>query len=381
MGTMLGTVCSTSQAQNSVTLYGVLDQGIQYQTNAGPGKRVWFDSLSGIVGSRWGMTGEEYLGGGIKALFTLESGISLGNGQFGQGGTEFGRQAFVGLGSKDYGQLTLGRQYDMIWYFPEPLTANALVGASVTAHPGDFDNAGNTIRFNNAVRYMSPDLRGVTFGAEYSLGGVAGDFTSKSGYSVGAGYANGPFKIAAAFDYFKNPTSTPGTGFFTANANGASPLAFSLNKAYVTAQAYQSAVVGANYAIGSFTVAASYSNVQYANLGASFNNGTAVFNNYDLGISYRFTPFLFAGIAYDYMNARAVTTSSGSIVGNQHYNQIGFLVDYFLSKRTDIYGGAGWQRASGTSSVGTRAVANIDNQADSSNNKTVLVRIGIRHKF
>ncbi|QGZ65288.1 porin [Paraburkholderia acidisoli] len=381
LGTLLGTVCSASHAQDRVTLYGLIDQGIQYQTNAGPGKRVWFDSLSGIVGSRWGITGEENLGGGIKALFTLESGISLGNGQLGQGGTEFGRQAFVGFGSKDYGQITLGRQYDMIWYFPEPLTANALVGASVTAHPGDFDNAGNTIRFNNAVRYMSPNIRGLTFGAEYSFGGVAGDFTSTSGYSVGANYTNGPFQIAAAFDYFKNPTSSPGTGFFTAFANGATPLAFALNRAYRTAQAYQSAVIGTNYRFGNFTVAASYSNVQYANLGASFNNGTAVFNNYDIGISYRFSPTLTAGIAYDYMSGRAVTTASGSIVGDQHFNQFGFLADYFLSKRTDVYGGAGWQRASGTSSLGLPAVANIDNQTDSSNNKTVLVRIGIRHRF
>jgi predicted porin len=381
LGTLFGTVCSSVHAQDRVTLYGVIDQGIHFQNNAGPGKKVSFDSLAGIVGSRWGVTGEENLGGGIKAIFTLESGISLGNGQFGQGGTEFGRQAFVGFSSKDYGQVTLGRQYDMIWYFPEPLTANALVGASPTAHPGDFDNAGNTIRFNNALRYMSPDIRGITFGAEYSFGGVAGDFTSTSGYSVGAQYTNGPFKIAGAFDYFKNPTSAPGTGFFTAFANGASPLAFSLNRAYRVAQAYQSGVIGANYAIGNFTIAASYSNVQYANLGAGFNNGTAVFNNYDIGVNYRFTPSLFAGIMYDYMSARAVTTSAGSIVGNQHYNQVGFLVDYFLSKRTDIYGGMGFQRASGTSSLGLPAVANIDNQADSSTNKQILVRLGIRHKW
>jgi hypothetical protein len=30
-------------------LYGVIDQGTQYQTNAGLGKRVWFDSLSGSL--------------------------------------------------------------------------------------------------------------------------------------------------------------------------------------------------------------------------------------------------------------------------------------------------------------------------------------------
>ncbi|RKT20343.1 putative porin [Paraburkholderia sp. RAU2J] len=381
VGTLVCTVCSSAHAQSSVTLYGWLDQGIQYQTNYNGGRRVWFDSASGIVGSRWGLTGKEDLGAGLSAVFTLESGINLQNGSSGQGGLLFGRQAFVGLSSVDYGAVTFGRQYDMIWYFPEFLTANAVVGASVSAHPGDFDNAGNSVRLNNAARYMSPDFRGFTFGAAYSFGGVPGNFTSTSGYSVGAGYTHGPFKIAAAFDYFKNPTSTAGSGFFTAYGNGASPLAFSLNKAYSVAQAYQSAVVGTNYVIGNLTLAASYSNVQYANLGAAFSNGTAIFNNFDIGFNYRFMPALSAGIAYDYLNARAVTTSKGSMVGTQHYNQVAFLVDYLLSKRTDLYGGAGWQRASGTSSLGTPAVANIDNQGDSSNNHTILVRIGIRHKF
>jgi predicted porin len=114
-----------------------------------------------MAGSRWGLTGTENLGGGLNAIFTIESGISLQNGQFAQGGTAFGRQAFVGFSSANYGSLTFGRQYDMIWYFPEPLTANAAVGASVTGHPGDFDNTGNTVRLNNSARYMSPDIKGL----------------------------------------------------------------------------------------------------------------------------------------------------------------------------------------------------------------------------
>ncbi|WP_429354676.1 porin [Paraburkholderia sp. 32] len=380
-GVVLGTVCATTYAQGSVTLYGLIDEGLQYQSNVNGGKRVFFDSLSGLAGSRWGLTGTEDLGGGFRAVFTLESGINLNNGQFGQGGTAFGRQAFVGLSSDQLGTITFGRQYDMIWYFPEPLTAAAVVGASPAAHPGDFDNAGNTVRFNNAVRYMSRNYSGLTFGLEYSLGGVAGDFTSKSGYSLGMGYTNGPLKIAAAFDYFKNPTSTPGTGFFTAFANGASPLAFSLNKAYTTAQAYQSAVVGLNYAIGALTLATSYSNVQYANLGPTLSNGTAIFNNFDVGASYRFTPALSVGIGYNYLTSGGVTTAEGKAVGNQHYHQVSVLGDYFLSKRTDLYLGAGWQRASGISSTGQPAVANIDNFGDSSNNQQYLIRAGIRHKF
>nr|WKF61730.1 Outer membrane porin protein [Paraburkholderia busanensis] len=192
VGSLVELASPFAHSQSSVTLYGEIDNGIHYQTNVGGGKAVYMDSLDGIDGSRWGLIGKEDLGGGLKAIFTLESGINVNNGQFAQGGTAFGRQAFVGLSSDTYGSLTAGRQYDMVWYFPEFLAGSAAVGDIAGGHPGDLDNVGNSVRFNNSVRYMSPDFHGFSFGAEYSLGGIPGDFTSTSGYSIGAGYTHGP---------------------------------------------------------------------------------------------------------------------------------------------------------------------------------------------
>jgi predicted porin len=378
---LISLTSSAAHSESSVTLYGLIDEGIHYQTNIRGGKSVYMDALDGISGSRWGLTGKEDLGGGLKAIFTVESGININNGQFGQGGTAFGRQAFVGLSSEVYGTVTAGRQYDMVYYFPEFLTGTAAVGAIPGAHPGDLDNVSNSVRFNNSVRYMSPDFHGLSFGAEYGFGGVPGNFTSTSGYSLGAGYKHGPFQLGAAFEYFKHPTSTPGTGWFTVNASGFNLLANSLNSAYQAAQAYQNAVVAATYTIGNATISGSYSNVQYANLGPAFSNGTAIFNNYDIGLSYRFLPALTVGVMYDYMKAKSVTTSQGGLVGNQHYNQLAFLVDYALSKRTDVYFSGGWQRASGTSSTGHVAVADIGGSGDSSNNHQMLYRLAIRHRF
>ncbi|SAL01784.1 porin [Caballeronia calidae] len=382
--TVLCLLSSTTQAQSSVSLYGILDEGVMFTNNVGGptgGKRIALDSLSGINGSRWGFTGSEDLGGGLKAVFTMESGINVNNGAAGQGGTAFGRQVFVGLNSGRYGSLTLGRQYDMIFYFPEPITA-AGIGSAIFVHPGDLDNTGNTVRVNNAVRYMSPTLGGFSFGGEYSVGGVPGNTTANSGYSLGAGYANGPFKVAAAFEYFKNPTSaTAGSGFFTNNANGASVLAGSLNKGYVTATAYQVAVVAASYALGPLTLMGSGSNIQYANLGVGFADHTARFNNVDFGAQYAISPSLFLSGAYNYLIGKGVETASGSTVGNQHYHQVAAMIDYFLSKRTDVYLGAGWQKASGTSSTGAAAVAAFANLGDSSNNHQFLVRAALRHKF
>ncbi|MFM0047125.1 porin [Paraburkholderia sediminicola] len=380
--TTLCTIATASHAQSSVALYGIIDEGLMYQSNLGGERRVSLDSFSGMNSSRWGIQGREDLGGGMNAFFTLESGINLNTGAFGQGGTAFGRQAYVGLGSARFGNLSFGRQYDMIFYFAEPASFAGMIGSAAFGHPGDLDNTGNDIRVNNAVRYMSPNFYGFMFGGEYSVGGVSGNTTANSGYSLGASYTNGSLLLGTAFEYFKNPvSSTPGSGLFTNNANGASWLAQSLNKGYASASAYQVAIVAASYSIGSVTLAASASNIQYANLGGPLIGGTAQFNNADIGIRYTCKPFLSFSLGYEYLIGKGVRTTGGATVGNQHYNQVAFLTDYLMSKRTDVYFEAGWQRASGTSSLGTAAVADFTNVGDSSNNHQLLVRLDLRHKF
>jgi predicted porin len=373
-------------AQSRVTLYGILDEGLVYQSNTGGatgGKKVSLESLAGINGSRWGLTGSEDMGGGLRAIFTLESGLNINNGTFGQGGTEFGRQAFVGLATDHFGSLTMGRQYDMIAYFVTPNSMTGLAGTAAFSRPGDLDNTFASARMNSSVRYMSPTFfQGLTFGAEYGVGGVPGNLTANSGYSFGASYLNGPLILDAAFTYFKNPTSaTAGSGFFTNNANGASLLAFSLNKAYSTASAYQVGILGAGYTIGPVLFVTQFSNIQYANLGSAFSGGTARFNNVEATVQFKYSPSLIFTAAYDYLVGKGVTMADGKVVGNQHYNQVSAEADYFLSKRTDVYLAGAWQGASGTSSTGAPAVADFVNQGDSSNNHQIYLRVGLRHKF
>jgi predicted porin len=57
-------------------------------------------------GSRWGLRGIEDLGGGLKGIFTLESGFNVDDGKMGQSGRLFGRAAYVGL-QNQWGRLTL----------------------------------------------------------------------------------------------------------------------------------------------------------------------------------------------------------------------------------------------------------------------------------
>jgi len=85
-----------------VTLYGVVDANVQVLDGASTVTRV---QSGGLQGSRFGLRGTEDLGGGLRAFFTLESGINLDEGTNGQGAF-WGRQAFVGLGTP-YGQVSL----------------------------------------------------------------------------------------------------------------------------------------------------------------------------------------------------------------------------------------------------------------------------------
>jgi len=54
--------------------------------------------------------GNEALGNGFTAIFTLEGGISVDTGQSQQGGRLFGRQAWGAIGHR-LGEVRLGRQY------------------------------------------------------------------------------------------------------------------------------------------------------------------------------------------------------------------------------------------------------------------------------
>jgi outer membrane protein OmpU len=93
---------SNAYAQSSVTLYGLLDNGLTYSSNQGGHSRLFMQD--GIESAdRLGFQGAEDLGSGQKAIFRLENGFTASNGALGQGGLMFGRQAYVGLSGNSWG--------------------------------------------------------------------------------------------------------------------------------------------------------------------------------------------------------------------------------------------------------------------------------------
>ncbi|KAA0998816.1 porin [Paraburkholderia panacisoli] len=154
-------------AQSSVTLYGILDTGIELVThaNAAGDRVVRMPGITGSVPSRWGMHGTEDLGGGLAAIFTLENGFNTRSGDINQGGRLFGRQAWVGM-SGPYGTLTFGRQYTMSYW--AILDSDAL-GPDIYGGLGSLDAYIPNARSDNTIAYKGT-FSGVTVGATYSFG-------------------------------------------------------------------------------------------------------------------------------------------------------------------------------------------------------------------
>jgi len=305
--------------------------------------------------------------------------MNVVNGRLGQGGDEFGRQAYVGVSSKQLGMVALGRQYDSVVDYTGIFEVGAQWASYYGSHPGDLDNMLNTNRVNNAVKYASNDYAGLKFGGLYSLGGVAGQFNRNQIWSIGAGYQRGPIQLGAAYLNVKDPNFS----FFGNNATSsttASNMSGSrIYSGYASAGTQQVISAGGAYTFGAATLGATYSNTQFKDLGseAGLNplgySGAAKFHNAEISFKYLLTPAFLLGAAYDY--------TKGYGVNDAKYHQAMLGADYFLSKRTDLYIAGVYQHALGTDSTNRPAVANISLFSPSSTSNQIAATVGIRHKF
>lgn len=166
--TLLAASCvlPTLALAQSVTIYGLIDTGIEYVNHVGAEKRslVRMPNFSGSLPSRWGLRGSEDLGGGTKANFVLESGFAPDTGVSNQGGRLFSRQAWAGLSNR-WGQLSFGRQYTMFYWATlasDILGPNVYGSSSIDVY---FPNA----RADNAMAYWGK-FGAFTIGAIYSVG-------------------------------------------------------------------------------------------------------------------------------------------------------------------------------------------------------------------
>lgn len=295
-------------AQSSVTLYGVADVAVGKVGDAGTGLNNYVVQNFGATAaqanqlslgnnkpqalangfmnngsSRWGIKGSEDLGGGLKANFLFEAGVSLATGatsDYNPAATTFGRAAWVGL-SGGFGELRAGRQLTTSYASVVTWELTGTANYSVVANQFLYAGAGS--RDNATITYTSPSFSGFKVGAGTVLKGNNSD---KSKYDMSLGYAAGP--LTAAFAYNK------------------------------TTDADASWNIGGKYNFGTFTVAGSYQNVGITN--ADDKKGFTV------GVSAPVGPVILTADI-----ARATTKA---------YKNTDFLLEakYPLSKRTFAYG-------------------------------------------
>ncbi|KVC81226.1 porin [Burkholderia ubonensis] len=358
---------TVAHAQSSVTLYGVLDAGITYKSNVRPdnggnGKSL-FSMGSGIDQSRFGLRGSEDLGGGLKAIFTLESGFGIGDGKFRNSNGMFNRQAFVGLSSQ-YGTVTLGKQYDAVQDYLAPLTATGSWGGTYFAHVGNNDrlSTNGDVSLNNTVKFASANYAGLQFGGTYSFSNDT-NFGNNRAYSAGVSYQFQGLKLGAAYAQANNAGGNK-TGAVNATAFD------QFGNAIGTGGRNRTYGVAAAYAFGPAQVGAAWTQARLDNL----NDGSASVraDNYEVNAKYNLTPALGLGAAYTYTNSK--------VAGNSfHWNQFGLQADYALSKRTDVYAQAVYQRAS--KNAGGASIYSGDSVASSTSINQTAATVGLRHRF
>ncbi|WP_109481932.1 porin [Paraburkholderia sp. C35] len=376
----IGVFAMSAHAQSSVTLYGSIDAGLTYANNVG-GKSVWQQGSGNLSDNYFGLRGGEDLGGGLKAIFTLESGFNLNNGGFSEDGDMFNRQAFVGLKSAQYGALTFGRQYDSTSEYLGPLSAaGAGFGNNLAGHPFDNDNLAQTYSTKNAVKYTSPNYAGMEFGGMYGFSNDANGFTNGRAWSLGAKYGAGPLTVAAGYTQSNN---SGGLGAANSAASASQNISAKVQRTYG---------LGASYAFGPAQVGLVWTHSQIDGL-ASLSSGGAELagltgmnlhlDNYEINGAYNVTPAMAIVGSYTFTDGTVTGTSANN---SPKWHTFVLGTDYMLSKRTDVYVAGVYQHASG--SLGYNAdgssvqnVASINMLSPSSTTNQVAATIGLRHRF
>jgi len=337
-------------AQSTVTLYGIVDAsyGQMTATSAAGVKSTNKGISSQQSVSRIGFRGEEDLGGGLKANFTLEYYIEPDNGSGIGAGTATGtastaRQAFGGI-SGGFGSLNVGTQTTFI---------------ALTNVTSDFHGGVNTVGYSagnnqnsrrtNMIQYTSPSFNGFTAAAQIGFAGAASANTGNN-TAFRLAYANGPLTVAAATETTKLTKLSVGNFGGTLNADFANVTRttdLSNDLADRKRNAY-----GATYDLGVAKVGFTHSDAKAGSTAAT----TGKFEVNSFGVS--------APIGALTLNATMDSGKQTTLgAASQKLSAYQLSAFYALSKRTNLYAIAGEQK--------NKATTAKDNQ----------YAIGLRHQF
>ena len=348
---ILAASSSSAWAQSSVTLYGIVDAAVRYTTNNNGSQKQLVPG--GMSESRLGVNITEDMGGGLKALANMEHRLNSDVGTVSAG--DFWRQVWVGVQSNEFGQVRLGRQYNVLFDLYTSTYASFRYSPYIEQFKPEIGLSAGA-RQSNMVKYLAQ--AGNIYG---ELQVSAGEGTSAADKSVGGlvRYNDGTFGLGGAYlqvtDLLgKKVKATTIGGSYTAG-----PL-------YVNLSWGQNKFDAGGQLGGAFTGALikGYNGLPVLNAAA---NDVKKRDMIMFGATYQLTPQLNVGGQYwhaqqtHYGAALANTKSKG--------DYFAIVVDYAFSKRTDAYLETDYTKHSGAVAFANGAT------------KRGGAMVGLRHRF
>lgn len=354
-----------SAGTSSVSIYGILDTGVSYSnriqsgTATTPGS-MWSVLPGAMQASRLGYRGREDLGAGLAAVFALESGLNMNSGSFAQGGIAFGRKSIVGL-ETPWGTLLVGRQTDSL---DDMGTLSSTIDFGSQAAPIHGLDRTYADRTNNSIRYNSVRKGGLQGTAMVGLGGNAGDSQAGQTVALGLDYQQSDLRLASAFYQTRlgSTSADASAANIGANKGGAGDVAL---RTWTLGAAYQWGVVRLHGTYSDTRQPLAMVSTSRDLKGASARQSRIL----DLGASWAVTPNLNLNASVIRNQVDFVAAAGGRL------NQLNLGLDYYLSKRTDLYFNTGYLGAKSMNSPG------LGDGVPGADRAQRMIRVGIRHKF
>jgi predicted porin len=309
-------VAGAASAQSSVQLYGIADVWVGGVKATGTKAQTVVES-GGVSGSRWGLKGSEDLGGGLKAIFTLEQGFALDTGAAAAG---FNREASVGVAG-GFGEVKLGK----VWtaYDDVQAASNPVFDSALTPSAAAFASTTYLANPSNGIKYTSPAFSGFTGVVSYAFDEKTAGNSEVT--AVALQYANGPLAAAVAYQTQQAVAAAKSTEFTNLNAS---------------------------YNLGVVTLKGVYAQRD--------DNAGSKDKEYQIGVDYPVAANLILSAAY--------ASSENKLTGVKQSDNsgLGLAAAYLLSKRTTAY--AGVRSTKLDKVVGTDVTTN-------------LYAVGVKHVF
>jgi predicted porin len=362
------------------------------------------------IASRWGFTGVEDMGGGMKANFRLESPVNIATGSVPSGklndsqpgsgtvnfmngegsytGALFEREATVGL-EGGFGSVKLGRQTtinaDAVGAY-DPMKAGFAV--SPLGFNGGYSGGGYTgeARWDNSIKYAYKLNNALTARFGYRTGNYSGIGAAANAYAANVEYSQNNW--GAVLSYVADQDAllvtpgasgtTPGIGAKFADTK-ATLLAFRVQQGNVTYKFGTEHIQLANPAnpLTSAQVTSLYG-LPVTSVTTNAYATPQVQNMYFLGANWQVSAPLELSAAYYRRNDSAYGTGSAyTLSGSSKADYLSFMANYSLSKRTRLYTSLNLTKVNGPvwSSYNTTSGATFTNP------NLQVITAGVVHNF